>query len=83
MPITKITNKVQTTIPEEIQKFLNLHPRDHLDFIISEDGRVYLKPTRIKVESLKGMLYQRNRRPISIEQMDASILSCVEEIWTY
>ncbi len=80
MPTATITSKGQTTIPQEIRKLLNLHPGDRLDFIVGEDGRVYVQPTNIKVESLKGMLHQLNREPVSIEQMDAEILSCVEEM---
>ena len=80
MQTATITSKGQTTIPQEIRKLLNLHPGVRLDFIVAEDGRVYVQPTNIKVESLKGMLHQANREPISIEQMDAAILSCVEEM---
>ncbi|MGK7883910.1 MAG: AbrB/MazE/SpoVT family DNA-binding domain-containing protein [Crocosphaera sp.] len=80
MPTATITSKGQTTIPQEIRKLLNLHPGDRLDFIVAEDGRVYVQPTNIKVESLKGMLHQPNREPVSIEQMDAEILSCVEKM---
>ncbi len=79
MPTAKITSKGQTTIPQEIRKLLNLQAGDRLDFMIADDGRVYLHPTNIKVKSLKGILKKPNQETVSLEQMDEAILSCVKE----
>ena len=80
MPTAKITSKGQATIPQEIRKLLNLHPGDRPDFFVADDGRVYVQPTNIKVESLKGILHKPNQKIVSIEEMDQAILSCVEEM---
>ena len=80
MPTARITSKGQTTIPQEIRKLLNLHPGDRLEFLVADDGRVYVQATNIKVESLKGMLHKSNQEIVSIEQMEEAILSSVEEM---
>ena len=38
----RVTTKGQVTIPLEIRKKLNITPATEVDFIIGEDGRVYL-----------------------------------------
>ncbi|MDJ0730664.1 MAG: type II toxin-antitoxin system PrlF family antitoxin [Crocosphaera sp.] len=80
MPTATITSKGQTTIPQEIRKLLNLHPGDRLDFLVADDGRVYVQPTNIKVESLKGILHKSNQEIVSIEQMEEAIWWSVQQM---
>ena len=42
----RVTTKGQVTIPLEIRKKLNITPATEVDFIIAEDGRVYLVKSR-------------------------------------
>ena len=80
MPTATITSKGQTTIPKEIRELLNLHPGDRLDFLVEVDGRVYVQPINVEVESLKGILHRPDRALVSIEQMDQAILNSAVEI---
>ncbi|NKQ37553.1 MAG: AbrB/MazE/SpoVT family DNA-binding domain-containing protein [Chloroflexi bacterium] len=38
----RVTTKGQVTIPLEIRKKLNITPASEVDFIVSEDDRVYI-----------------------------------------
>ncbi len=38
----RVTTKGQVTIPLEIRKRLNITPATEVEFIVGEDGRVYL-----------------------------------------
>jgi antitoxin PrlF len=56
MSPSTLTSKGQTTIPKDIRKRLNLHPRDRLECVIDEDGRVLVLPASIEASELAGML---------------------------
>jgi AbrB family looped-hinge helix DNA binding protein len=38
----RVTTKGQVTIPLDIRKKLNISPSTEVDFVVGEDGRVYL-----------------------------------------
>ena len=38
----RVTTKGQVTIPLKIRKKLNIQPASEVDFIVGEDGRVYI-----------------------------------------
>ncbi len=38
----RVTAKGQVTIPVEIQRKLNITPGSEVDFVLAEDGKVYL-----------------------------------------
>ena len=38
----RVTTKGQVTIPLEIRKKLNITPATEVDFVVGEDGRVYI-----------------------------------------
>jgi antitoxin PrlF len=67
-----MTSKGQTTIPREIRDLLNLQPGDRIDFVV-ENGRVYLAPSNLDVRKLSGILYQADRKPVSLTEMDEAI----------
>jgi len=69
-----VTNEGYTIIPPEIMKLLNLQPGDRIDFIVTEDGKVYMQPVKVNVETLKGILYKPERKAVSIEEMEEAIL---------
>ncbi|MBD2078335.1 AbrB family transcriptional regulator [Leptolyngbya sp. FACHB-17] len=68
-----ITAEGKALIPEPVQQLLNLQPGDQIDFVITNDGKVYVQPAAIDVRELSGILYQPNREPVSLEEMDAAI----------
>ena len=73
MATATLTVKGQTTIPKEVREFLNLHAGDKLDFVISADGQVILKPATVDVRELKGFMKRPGRQPVSVEAMNAAI----------
>lgn len=78
MLTSTITSKGQITIPKEIRDLLNLRPGDRIDFIV-ENGRIYVQPTDVDVRSLSGLLYKPDRKPVSLEEMDAAIAQGARE----
>lgn len=44
MSMSTLTQKGQTTIPQDIRQYLGVHAGDKLEFIIDPDGRVILAP---------------------------------------
>jgi len=64
-----LNGRGQITIPKEIRDWLKLRAGDRLDFVLSREGGVLLKP-KIHVRALYGLLQRRRRRPVSIEDMD-------------
>lgn len=73
MSTATITSKGQTTIPKEIREFLNLNPGDRIDFIVEDNGRVYVQPINVDVEELSGILHKPKRKAVSVEQMNEAI----------
>ncbi|MEB3180289.1 MAG: AbrB/MazE/SpoVT family DNA-binding domain-containing protein [Nostocaceae cyanobacterium] len=69
-----VTKKGYTIIPPEILNLLNLQPGDKIDFIVAEDGKVYMQPVKVNVETLKAILYKSERKAVSIEEMEEAIL---------
>lgn len=55
MPISKVTERGQTTLPSQVRKALGLKPHDSIIYII-EDDRVVIKPLRGDVLDLRGRL---------------------------
>lgn len=74
MPVATLTSKGQITIPKEVRDRLKLRSGDRLSFVIAPDGGVLLKPAKIHVRELYGLLQRKGRRPVSIEDMDTAVL---------
>ena len=73
MALTTLTNKGQVTIPKSIRDSLGLHPGDKLDFVITESREGLFRPVTKRVDDVFGRLYQPERKPASIEEMDAVV----------
>ena len=72
MPSSTITSKGQITLPKKIRELLHLTPGDRIDFVV-EEGVVVVRPAPSRLRQLRGMLLNRNRKPVSLNQMDAAI----------
>ena len=75
---SKITAKGQTTIPVAVRKALGLKAGDRIDYIL-RDGRVELVARNRSAVELAGILYDRERKPVSIEEMDEAIGDAIGE----
>jgi AbrB family looped-hinge helix DNA binding protein len=74
MSRARITSKGQTTIPQEIREFLNIHPGDSIDFIVLDNGTVEVRPAYIDVRDLSGILKKEvGNKIVSVEEMNRSI----------
>ena len=79
MSSATLTSKGQITIPKGIRDALRLGPGDRLDFFIQDDGRVFVQPATLKVTDLKGILYRKGARPVSVEEMRAAVIRRASE----
>ena len=73
MSISTLTSKGQTTIPKQVREHLKIGPGDKLDFVIESEGRVVIKPAKLDVRELKGLLKRHDGKVLSIEGMNAAI----------
>lgn len=73
MPRSTVTSKGQTTIPKEVRKHLGISAGDRLDFFVSSDGVVYIRPATVHLRDLKGILHRKGMKPASIDEMNAAI----------
>jgi antitoxin PrlF len=70
---SKITTKGQCVVPKKIRDYMQLNPGDKIDFVIQEDGAVYVRPVTLDVRELKGQLKESGREPVSLEKMEKAI----------
>ena len=73
MTVATLTSKGQTTIPKQVREHLKLNPGDKLDFVIEAGGRVVIRPAKLDVRELKGLLKRRDGKVLSIEEMNTAI----------
>ena len=73
MPSATITSKGQLTLPKSIRERLRLGAGDRVDFVVTDDGTVVLRPATVDVRELKGFLHRRGLKPLSVEEMNAVI----------
>ncbi len=72
--LATMTSKGQITIPKPARDALQLHPGDRVEFVLGDDGRLFLLSASKPIVSLKGML-PKPASPVSLEDMDAAIAS--------
>jgi antitoxin PrlF len=58
-----------------VRDHLKLRRGDRVNFVIQPDGQVLLKPLKIDVRDLAGKFHRKGRKPVSIEDMDAGVLT--------
>ena len=73
MPSSTVTSKGQVTIPKTIRDHLHVRAGDRLDFVVDEEGQVVVQAIQSRLDELWGMLHERGRRAVSVEDMDAAI----------
>jgi len=73
MPESTITTKGQCVVPKKIREYMRLNPGDNIDFVIKEDGEVYVRTVTLDVRELKGQLKKPGRKPVSLEEMEKAV----------
>jgi len=73
MTESTITTKGQCVVPKKIRDYMRLNPGDRVDFVIREDGEVFIRPVVLDVNELKGLLKKNGRKPVSIKEMDKAV----------
>ncbi len=63
MAESKITTKGQCVVPKKIRDYMRLNPGDKIDFVIREDGMVYVRPVILDIRELKGRLKKPAQKP--------------------
>lgn len=52
---------------------MRLNPGDKIDFVIREDGGVYVRPVVVDVRELKGLMKKPGRKPVSVDDMKKAV----------
>ena len=73
MPESTITSKGQCVVPKKIRDYMRLNPGDKIDFVIREDGEVYVRPVILDVRELKGQMKKPGRKPVSLKEMEKAV----------
>ena len=73
MPEATLTSKGQVTIPKAVRDHLKLEAGARVDFIITADGTVLLRPLTRHVHELAGLLARHRTRAASVREMDEGI----------
>ena len=68
-----LTSKGQITIPKLVRDSLALHAGDKIEFILTKNNEIMLKPVTKKVDEVFGRLFKADRPAVDIEVMDALI----------
>ncbi|MFI3187373.1 MAG: AbrB/MazE/SpoVT family DNA-binding domain-containing protein [Methylococcaceae bacterium] len=68
-----LTSKGQITIPKSVRDSLALHAGDKIEFILTKNNEIMLKPVTKKVDDVFGRLFKAGRPAVDISEMDALI----------
>jgi antitoxin PrlF len=71
-----VTSKGQITLPWDVRRALELGAGDKVDFV-PVDGGFKLVPLRKDVSCLRGKFAGRDKKPVTIEEMDDAIAQLV------
>lgn len=72
MPQAKVTSKGQITLPKLVRDALGLATGDRVAFV-EDAGGFRLVPANRDVRELRGMFHQPGRKPVSIDEMNATV----------
>jgi antitoxin PrlF len=73
MQQTTLASKGQITIPKFVRDSLALHAGDKIEFVLTENNEVLLRPVTKKVDEVFGRLYKPDRAAFDIAEMDALV----------
>jgi antitoxin PrlF len=73
LPAATITSKGQITIPVQVRNALGVDSGDRLEFVELEKGKFAIIPATRSIRELEGRYYDKRRKPVTIEEMNAAI----------
>ena len=73
MAESTITTKGQCVVPKKIRDYMRLNPGDKIDFVIRENGEVFVQPVILDVRELKGLMKKGGSKPVSLKEMDKAV----------
>jgi antitoxin PrlF len=73
MAAATITSKGQITIPVQVRNALGVDSGDRLEFVEFEKGKFAIIPATRSIRELEGRYYDKRRKTVSIEEMNAAI----------
>ena len=66
---TTLTSKGQITIPKFVRDTLSLHVGDRIEFVLTENNEMLLRPVTKKVDEVFGCLFKADRPVVDIADM--------------
>jgi AbrB family looped-hinge helix DNA binding protein len=79
MATATITTKGQITIPKAIRDSLMLSAGDKIEFVLIDKREALIRPVSKKVDEVFGLLHKRDRKVISVEEMNKKIRQKLKE----
>jgi antitoxin PrlF len=73
MATATITSKGQITIPVQVRNALGVDAGDRIEFVELEKGGFAIIPATRSIRELEGRYYEKRRKPVAIEEMNAAI----------
>ena len=73
MSTATLTSKGQITIPAQVRAELGVNTGDRIEFIEIGEGQFAIVAATRSVKELDGIFRDRVRKPVSIEEMNATI----------
>ncbi len=73
MASATITSKGQVTVPVKVREALGLDSGDQIEFVEIDKGKFAIVAATRSIRELKGILRDRRRKAVSIEEMDRAI----------
>ncbi len=73
MSTATLTSKGQITIPAQVRAELGVNTGDRIEFVEIGEGQFAIVAATRSVKELDGIFRGRVRKPVSIEEMNATI----------
>jgi AbrB family looped-hinge helix DNA binding protein len=73
MATATMTSKGQITIPAKIREAMGLKEGTQVEFVEGERGEYRIFAKTLPVTALEGILYDPNRKTVTIEEMNETI----------
>jgi AbrB family looped-hinge helix DNA binding protein len=75
MPTATVTSKGQITLPKTVRELLRVETGDQVDFFLNEHGEMIVRPVRLDITDLRGLLRRPRKRSVSVDAMNAAIVT--------